>query len=154
MNEQHWSTPQVYAIRFQGHLDLRRARMFEGLEMVREPGGETVLRGPVLDQAALHGILTVMSLPTMYVSFGEEFGWRAYLQQKSMPLGPRKAVLLVATSWLPCPSFSFRAPWLRPPAGTRVLRSGLPTLERRQADKRSGLFHDGAASFSAGCPLR
>jgi len=32
--------------------------MFEGLEMVREPGGETVLTGPVLDQAALHGILS------------------------------------------------------------------------------------------------
>ena len=47
----------MYEIRFQGHLDLRRARMFEGLEMVREPGGETLLRGPVLDQAALHGIL-------------------------------------------------------------------------------------------------
>ena len=51
-------TPQLYEIRFQGQLDLRRARMFEGLEMVREPGGETVLRGPVLDQAALHGILS------------------------------------------------------------------------------------------------
>jgi hypothetical protein len=31
--------------------------MFEGLEMVQEPGGETVLTGPVIDQAALHGIL-------------------------------------------------------------------------------------------------
>jgi hypothetical protein len=57
MNEQFWSKPQVYEIRFWGHLDLRRAQMFEGLEMVREPGGETVLTGPVLDQAALHGVL-------------------------------------------------------------------------------------------------
>jgi hypothetical protein len=57
MNEQPWSKPQVYEIRFWGHLDLRRAQMFEGLEMVREPGGETVLTGPVLDQAALHGVL-------------------------------------------------------------------------------------------------
>ena len=48
----------MYEIRFWGHLDLRRAEMFEGLEMVREPGGETVLTGPVLDQAALHGILS------------------------------------------------------------------------------------------------
>jgi len=31
--------------------------MFEGLEMVQESGGETVLTGPVIDQAALHGIL-------------------------------------------------------------------------------------------------
>jgi hypothetical protein len=31
--------------------------MFEGLEMVHGRGGETVLTGPVIDQAALHGIL-------------------------------------------------------------------------------------------------
>jgi hypothetical protein len=31
--------------------------MFEGLEMVQEPGGETVLTGPLIDQAALHGVL-------------------------------------------------------------------------------------------------
>jgi len=49
--------PQVYEIRFTGHLDARRAQMFEGLEMVQGPGGETVLTGPVIDQAALHGIL-------------------------------------------------------------------------------------------------
>lgn len=57
MGGQQWNRPEVYEIRFQGHLDARRAPMFEGLEMVREPGGETVLTGPVLDQAALHGIL-------------------------------------------------------------------------------------------------
>jgi len=31
--------------------------MFEGLEMVQEPSGETVLTGLVIDQAALHGVL-------------------------------------------------------------------------------------------------
>lgn len=31
----------------------------------------------------------------LLLSFGEEFGWRAYLLQKLMPLGGRKAVLLV-----------------------------------------------------------
>jgi hypothetical protein len=31
--------------------------MFEGLEVVQEPGGDTILTGPVIDQAALHGIL-------------------------------------------------------------------------------------------------
>ena len=46
-----------YEIRFRGYLDARRAQMFEGLEMVQGPGGETVLTGPVIDQAALHGIL-------------------------------------------------------------------------------------------------
>jgi hypothetical protein len=52
-----WNRSQRYEIRFQGHLGPGRARMFAGLEMVREPGGETVLTGPVSDQTALHGIL-------------------------------------------------------------------------------------------------
>ncbi len=54
---QPWSQPQLYEIRFKGHLSSYRAQMFEGLEMVQGPGGETVLTGPVIDQAALHGIL-------------------------------------------------------------------------------------------------
>ena len=57
MSAQPWSQPQVYEIRFMGHLSSYRAQMFEGLEMVQGPEGETVLTGPVIDQAALHGIL-------------------------------------------------------------------------------------------------
>ena len=57
MSAQPWSRPQLYEIRFRGHLDARRAQMFEGLEMVQEPGGDTVLTGLVIDQAALHGVL-------------------------------------------------------------------------------------------------
>ncbi len=47
----------LYEIRFKGHLDSYRAQMFEGLEMVQEPGGETLVTGSVADQAALHGLL-------------------------------------------------------------------------------------------------
>jgi hypothetical protein len=54
---QPWSQPQVYEIRFKGHLSSYHAQVFEGLEMVQGPDGETVLTGPVIDQAALHGIL-------------------------------------------------------------------------------------------------
>jgi membrane protease YdiL (CAAX protease family) len=32
-------------------------------------------------------------------TFGEEFGWRAYLQPKLLPLGPRKAFLLMGLIW-------------------------------------------------------
>jgi membrane protease YdiL (CAAX protease family) len=39
------------------------------------------------------------SLLGIYWMFGEEFGWRGYLQQKLMPLGARKAVLLVGVVW-------------------------------------------------------
>ena len=57
MSAQTWSQPQLYEIRFEGHLSAYHAQMFEGLEMVQGPDGETVLTGPVSDQAALHGIL-------------------------------------------------------------------------------------------------
>ena len=51
------SQPQLYEIRFKGHLSAYRAQMFEGLEMAQAPDGDTVLTGLVVDQAALHGIL-------------------------------------------------------------------------------------------------
>jgi hypothetical protein len=57
MSGKPWSKPEVYEIRFKGHLSSYRAQMFEGLEMVQGPEGERVLTGPVIDQAALHGIL-------------------------------------------------------------------------------------------------
>lgn len=39
------------------------------------------------------------SLLSIHWMFGEEFGWRGYLQQKLMPLGVRKAMLLVGVIW-------------------------------------------------------
>ena len=49
--------PPRYEIRFEGHLDPRRAAWFDGLSATDEDDGSTTLRGPVLDQAALHGLL-------------------------------------------------------------------------------------------------
>ena len=49
---------RVYEIRLRGHLDERRARQFEGLAITLLPEGDTLLHGPVVDQAALHGILS------------------------------------------------------------------------------------------------
>jgi hypothetical protein len=46
-----------YEIRLQGHLDSRWAAWFDGLSLVQQSDGITVLRGPVIDQAALHGLL-------------------------------------------------------------------------------------------------
>jgi hypothetical protein len=57
MSARPWSQRQLYEIRFEGHLSAYRTQMFEGLEMVQDPGGETVLTGPITDQAALHGVL-------------------------------------------------------------------------------------------------
>jgi hypothetical protein len=49
--------PELYEIRIKGHLDNRWAAWFEGLTITREDNGETCLTGPVVDQAALHGLL-------------------------------------------------------------------------------------------------
>jgi hypothetical protein len=49
--------PGLYEIRIKGHLDNRWADWFEGLTITREENGETLLTGPVADQAALHGLL-------------------------------------------------------------------------------------------------
>ncbi|MDF1602732.1 hypothetical protein [Nocardioides sp. YIM 152315] len=49
--------PGWYEIRLQGRLDERWAAWFDGMTIEPAPGGVTVLRGPVVDQAALHGVL-------------------------------------------------------------------------------------------------
>jgi hypothetical protein len=49
--------PGLYEIRISGHLDDRWADWFEGLTIMREDNGDTLLTGPVVDQAALHGLL-------------------------------------------------------------------------------------------------
>ena len=49
--------PLVYQIRIQGHLGLQWASWFEGLAIHLQENGDTLLIGPVIDQAALHGIL-------------------------------------------------------------------------------------------------
>ena len=49
--------PIVYQIRIKGHLDRRWTDWFEGLTITLEDNGDTLLTGPVEDQAALHGLL-------------------------------------------------------------------------------------------------
>jgi len=48
---------EIYRIRVRGHLDDRWTDWFGGLELQREDDGTTVLVGPIVDQAALHGVL-------------------------------------------------------------------------------------------------
>lgn len=49
--------PGLYEIRIKGHLDDRWADWFGGLTLSLEDNGTTLLTGPVVDQAALHGLL-------------------------------------------------------------------------------------------------
>jgi hypothetical protein len=47
----------TYQIRIKGHLDPQWTDWFGGLTITLEDNGETLLTGPVVDQAALHGVL-------------------------------------------------------------------------------------------------
>ena len=49
--------PTTYEIRIAGHLSPQWADWFEGLTITLEEDGNTLLSGPVADQAALHGLL-------------------------------------------------------------------------------------------------
>ena len=51
------SLPMVYQIRVKGHLGSQWQDWFGGLTVTLEDNGETLLTGPVVDQAALHGLL-------------------------------------------------------------------------------------------------
>ena len=48
---------EFYQITVKGHLDNRWADWFEGLTITALDNGETLLTGPVVDQAVLHGLL-------------------------------------------------------------------------------------------------
>jgi len=49
--------PGLYEIRLKGHLDDRWADRFGSMTITLADNGETLLTGPVVDQAALHGLL-------------------------------------------------------------------------------------------------
>lgn len=48
---------EIYHIRVKGSLDEKWADWFEGFVMASRGNGRTLLSGPVVDQAALHGVL-------------------------------------------------------------------------------------------------
>ena len=60
----------VYQIRLKGHLGRQWTDWFAGLSITREDNGDTLLTGPLVDQAALHGVLRKvrdLSMPLLAV---------------------------------------------------------------------------------------
>jgi hypothetical protein len=49
--------PRIYQVRIEGHLGSQWRDWFGGLTVTLEDNGDTLLTGPVIDQAALHGLL-------------------------------------------------------------------------------------------------
>src|SRR5205807_7099470 len=77
-----------YEIRLKGHLESRWAAWFDGLSLTPESDGTTVIRGSVIDQAALHGLLCKvrdLGLPLIAVTQIEpkQIKWRE--KRKSQP---------------------------------------------------------------------
>jgi hypothetical protein len=71
MNTETGRDGGVYQIRLRGHLGRQWADWFEGLTVTLEENGETLLTGPLADQAALHGVLRKvrdMGLPLLAVN--------------------------------------------------------------------------------------
>ncbi len=61
----------MYEIRVQGHLDQHWSEWFDGLAITYDGDGNTVLSGPLVDEAALHGVLIKvrdLALPLLAVS--------------------------------------------------------------------------------------
>jgi hypothetical protein len=69
-NQRPGANDDVYRIRVKGVLDEEWSEWFEGMRVKPQRGGETLLTGPVADQAALHGLLHKirdMGLPLLSV---------------------------------------------------------------------------------------
>jgi hypothetical protein len=77
MTDSPTSNAQVYEIRLKGHLEARWSKWFDGLAITLEESGNTLLSGPVADQAALHGLLKKVrdvGLPLLSVNTVEPSG--------------------------------------------------------------------------------
>ncbi len=70
-------TPVFYEIRIKGHIGDSWSSWFEGMAIRHEESGETILSGPLVDEAALHGVLAKirdLGLPLVEVKRKEQRG--------------------------------------------------------------------------------
>ena len=69
------SEATTYQIRIKGHLGPEWSDWFGGLDISLDGNGDTLLTGPVVDQAALHGLLRKvrdLGMPLVSISPAEE----------------------------------------------------------------------------------
>ena len=73
-NEVKATMPAYYRIRVKGYLDPAWSAWFDGLSVTHDGDGDTTLAGPVIDQAALYGLLKKardLGLTLLVVAQGE-----------------------------------------------------------------------------------
>jgi hypothetical protein len=67
--------PTVYQVRIKGHIDQGWSDWFGGLTISVDDNGDTLVSGPVVDQAALHGLLKKvrdLGMPLLSVTCAED----------------------------------------------------------------------------------
>jgi membrane protease YdiL (CAAX protease family) len=90
----------VFFVLFPQYFDPSLSVVVKMLEAAEEQTGQAVPLTPWM-VVAIQSTLGIFIAPWInsLFTFGEEFGWRSYLLQKLMPLGGRKAVLLIGVIW-------------------------------------------------------
>ena len=76
-NGREFDEQAVYQIRVKGNLDRKWSDWFDAFTIVAQTNDETLLTGPVADQAALHGLLSKirdLGLPLLLVRRVESGG--------------------------------------------------------------------------------
>jgi uncharacterized protein len=90
----------VYFAFFPAQFDSNFTTLQQGLDNAARAAGRALpftAQTYLLIQIAL--AILISPIVNLLAVFGEEFGWRAYLQPKLMPLGPRKALLVTGLIW-------------------------------------------------------
>jgi hypothetical protein len=91
-----------YEIRIRGHLDGRWADWFGGMTMALEDNGDTTMTGPIVDQAALHGMLKKvrdLGIPLLSVNcIGDD---NTLIQRKDKEMtSERKTAIIVGVLYI------------------------------------------------------
>lgn len=90
----------VYFAFFPGDFDPAFSALTQQLALVEQQQGQDVgLNAEIFLLIIVGSAVLISPLVNSLFTFGEEFGWRAYLQQKLMPLGFRRAMILMGIIW-------------------------------------------------------
>ncbi len=90
----------VYFLVFRDQFDPNLGTLRQMMQAAEAQTGQAIPLSPLVIALIQLGTgILIAPLINSLFTFGEEFGWRAYLQPKLMPLGYRKALVLVGVIW-------------------------------------------------------